>query len=116
MDINIQANGATLPAGALRQKVSLDGAESFTIRILSVHPENGYDENDTPILSERMMAQAQYPDGFIKNHQVATLEDLATKISGQLRGRYGVGSFSFSTLTDGLKAGEITVTEVKYDD
>lgn len=116
MDINIQANGATLPAGALRQKVSLDGAQSFVIRVVSVHPENGYDENDTPILSERMMAQLEYPDGFIKNHQVATLEDLATKITGQLRGRYGVSSFEFSTLPDGLKAGEITIAEVKYDD
>lgn len=96
--------GAVLPPGTL-PTVSLQSNEVH-VRITGVSDEDGM-----------LMARVEYPDEFVKNHQADNgVHDLLGKITNQLRGRYGVSTFSILSLPPQVSAGEIYVFgEVQYD-
>ncbi len=52
-----------------------------------------------------------YPSGFIKHHQAETVADLAGKVAGVLRARYGAKSVSFRSVPQSLNAGEVFAVE-----
>lgn len=62
---------------------------------------------------ERRYVTVQYPDGFTKDHQVKNVEDLAPKITSQMRGHYGVTSVKFLSLPPSLEEGEVVEVAVE---
>lgn len=99
----ITATGSVLPAGTL-EKISLDGAVELTLKIAEYSDQDGM-----------QIAQVVYPDGFVKNHQTETVEDLLGKVSNQLRGRYGVVKFDIDKVPGALKQDEVFILKgVEY--
>ncbi len=76
------ARASTLPAGSVPPVASLDDG-MIEIKIIKVRENNEL--------------SVQYPDGFVRDHQAATVEDLIPKIVNNLRARFGVQSVSTIT-------------------
>lgn len=72
------------------------------------------DKNKAPIpaKSGRFMVKCVYPDGFAKNHQVTTPQDLAAQVLPVLRFRYGATECNITRLPDSLTAGSTLTVEV----
>lgn len=112
-DLQSSAKASVLPAGSL-PKVVL-GDVQMKVKILSIEPENGYDEDGNALPAENDMVKVQYPDGFIKNHQISKTDEVATltaKIQSTLTGRYTINSFSFDTIPALTVGAEINLLEV----
>ncbi len=117
--------GTVLPPGTFPPKASLS-AGKVTITIEAAPGENDglfardekgkviLDENDNPVpaVSENMVAKCVYPDGFTKNHQTNSPQDLVAKILVQLRSHYGVTEAKVVSLPEALTAGAIIELEI----
>lgn len=77
--VSYNARTSTLPAGSLPPVANLKtGTLKFEfVKVVSDGGDGKY-------------VHVQYPDGFVKEHQVLKIEDLIPKIVNTLRGRYGV--------------------------
>lgn len=96
----MQGSGMVLPEGAI-EKIKLDG-DTLHIAIIGLIP----DEN-TVIVA--------YPDGYTRHHQAKTVIALLQKIEGQLRGRYNLTSFAFTSIPESLSTGTtITLGDINY--
>ena len=112
--MQITAKAGVLPAGTL-PRILLPADLPMEIKILAIDPENGYSEEGKPIPSEHEMVKVQYPDGYIKNHQIKDLRgaELLAKIQNLLQTRYAIQSFEFDKIP-AFKAGvTIKLLEVK---
>ena len=106
---------SVLPAGSL-PKIDL-GDAALKVKILAIDPENGYDEAGEPNPSDNDMIKVEYPDGYIKNHQVSKTDEvvsLAAKIQSVLLGRYTIKAFAFDTIPALTVGAEINLLEVVY--
>lgn len=102
--VSASGTGSVLPPGTL-PKVSLSNATSISVVVLEVENQQGM-----------TIVKTQYPDGFVKNHNADTVEQLLGKITNQLKGRYGVASFSFDAIPSVLAGNEhILLKEITYD-
>jgi hypothetical protein len=104
---------ATLPEGAITVTIDAVVGENDG---LFVRDENGNlvleDGEPVPAPSENFMVRCVYPDGFAKNHQVATPADLAPKVIGILRGRFGkAGEINVLSLPEELAVGQTLTLE-----
>lgn len=106
--LSSRGNGGVLPAGTL-PKINL-GDTPTVLKILAIEPENG-----EGVASENDMIAVQYPDGFVKHHQIKELDvvDLLSKIKNTLMGKYNIASFSFDTIPALAVGAEINLLEVK---
>jgi len=95
MKLSITAAGAVLPPGSTTHAALESGTQTVSI--------DGLDESG--------MVRCVYPDGFVKHHQAETVENLATKVTGQLRGRYGLAEVVFTAVPKALEAGEAFTVE-----
>lgn len=59
-------------------------------------------------------ACVQYPDGYLRQHQVSNVIELLDKIAGQLKTRYNIQSFHFIAVPQALEPSTITIGEIKY--
>ncbi len=66
-------------------------------------------------VADAWTACVEYPDGYVRQHQVFTLTGLLDKISGQLKTRYNLLSFEFKAVPQGLDNGAIIkIGGIKY--
>lgn len=91
----IAAEGAVLPP-SIPDSPLLGGAVAVSV--------DGLDDSGH--------VRAVYPDGFVKHHRAETVEELAVKVTAQLRGRYGVTDVQFKSIPAVLAAGESFTAEV----
>ena len=82
--------GTVLPAGSLPTVDTLP--ESYEVKI------DGFDDSG--------LVRCIYPGEFVKHHQAAAVDDLATQVVSQLRGRYGATSVEFASVPKAIKAGQ----------
>jgi hypothetical protein len=100
----LSGSGTVLPG----QSTASLPAGSVTITIEAAPGENDglFDAQGNPAVSENVMARCVYPDGFIKNHQTNSPQDLFGKVVNMLRNRYGVtGDITMVSLPDAVTAG-----------
>lgn len=83
--MQITGNGAVLPPGT--PSAALPPGD-YTVTI------DGTDGSG--------MLRCVYPGGFVKHHQAATVEELATKVTAVLRTRYGATDVQFTTAPKSL--------------
>lgn len=89
---------ASLPAG--KNVITIDAAP-------------GENDGIEGAVSENVIARCVYPDGFVKNHQTNSVTDLFTKVTNQLRNRYGVtGDIKVIKLPDAVIAGATIEVEI----
>lgn len=112
--MEVSAKAGVLPAGTL-PRILLPAELAMEIKILAIDPENGYDEEGKPVPSEHDMVKVQYPDGYIKNHQVKDLlgAELLAKIQNLLQTRYAIQSFEFDKIPAFIAGSTIKLLEVK---
>lgn len=104
----VQSMLTKLPAGSLPPVTTL-ATGSHTLSIVGKESDGGV-EGETEF-GERWYIDLQYPDGFVRMHQVKTVEEITAKIVNQLRGRYGVDSVEFTAIPTELNVGEtFTIT------
>jgi hypothetical protein len=109
--MSISGTGTVMPAGTLAASASLPSGK-FTVTIVELHPENGYDAEGKPRPSEHLEALCVYPDGWERSHQIKTVEDVLARVIGQLRGRYGAGEVKILKAPKELKSGAVIELEV----
>lgn len=83
--------GAVLPAGAEAPITTLPEG-GYEVRI------DGFDDSG--------LIRCVFPGDFVKHYQAESVTDLATKVVGQLRGRYGATEVAFASVPKAIKAGE----------
>jgi hypothetical protein len=108
--VETTATGTVLPPGTAAPKILTPGEAKILVE--AVDPENGYDAEGKPRPSEHFMARCVYPDGWVKAHQVKTIEDLLPRIVNQLRWRFGITEVKFIQTPSELKAGVTITVEV----
>lgn len=94
-DIKIESKGLVLPQGEPVAELA-EGAHTVTVEAIC---DDG-------------LIRCVYPDGFVKHHQAATVEELLGKVTSQLRGRYGVSDIQFTSAPKELTAGATITVEV----
>ena len=105
----MNSSGTVGPPGSAG-KILLSGDELEMV-IVSALPENG-----PGVPSEFLNVVVKYPDGHERQHQTKDVQHLLTQITGQLKGRYNLKSFTFSHAPDGLAAGALIKTgDNEYD-
>ncbi len=82
-----------MPEGSV-PRVKLSGDE-LDVKLRSYSVNDGWN------------ACVEYPDGYMRQHQVFNLNELLDKIAGQLKTRYNVVSFEFKAIPQGLDNGSI---------
>jgi hypothetical protein len=106
MTLTPSGRGTVLPGSPDAEPLS----GTVTVAIESAPGENDGIEG---AVSESKMARCVYPDGYVKNHQVNTPQDLADKVIAQIRGRYGnAGDITVTKLPAAIEAGETLTLEV----
>lgn len=94
---NAAARASVLPAGSVPPSDSLKPGK-YTLKIVKMS-EHGNNE-----------FSLEYPNKFVRDHQAATIEELAPKITAQLRARYGVDTVKMVKVpTEIAEGAEITV-------
>lgn len=111
--LSMSGTGTVLAPGMAAPVASLPPGKTI-ITIESAVGENDglLDKDGKPAVSENLMVRCVYPDGFAKSHQVAKPEDLAPRVTGILRGRYGVTGEIKIIKLPALKAGETIEVEI----
>ncbi len=94
-DIKIESKGLVLPQGV---PVAQLAAGPHTVTVEAICDDG--------------LIRCVYPDGFVKHHQAATVEDLLAKVTAQVRGRFGVAEVQFKCVPKSLAAGETITVEV----
>ncbi|WP_020467880.1 hypothetical protein [Zavarzinella formosa] len=92
--MNTTGTGAVLPQGSP----------------IDTLPEGGY-EVTIDGLDDSGLLRCVYPNGFVKHHQVNTVEELAVRVTNQLRARYGANEIVFAHAPASLDAGQSFVVE-----
>lgn len=94
---SVVASGAAtlLPAGTLPTIPLELGSHHMSIELVT---------ND-----EIPEALVVYPDGFKKFHQVHDITDLAGKIGGTLKGRYGVEAWQFLSCPKDVRVADMEI-------
>lgn len=108
MSIITTASGAVLPPGSVPPVATLPPGK-VTVTVESAPGENDGIEGAT---SENVVAKCVYPDGFTKNHQTNSPQDLAVKVLNTLRSRYGVAEVNVTKLPEQVVAGATIELEV----
>jgi hypothetical protein len=81
--------------------------------VVTIEAAPGENDGIEGAASENVMARCVYPDGFVKNHQTNSPEDLFGKVANQLRNRYGVtGEINVVKLPDEVTAGATIEMEI----
>ena len=100
--LKVGGQGTVLPPSTLPAK-KLSG-DKLTLRIDAVNTD----------LVEIPEVRIVYPDGYAKWHQAEDIAGLMAKVSGTLKGRYGVEGFAIASTPGKLAKGEIKLTDVTY--
>lgn len=101
----MQGKGVVLPANSL-PKVKIDQKAEYWLKISQIFTE-GYETPECEVV---------YPDGFLKHHQAPNMASLLEKITGTLRGRYGIEELKFASFPKELEEGDIAITGVVFAD
>ena len=96
----MQGKAIILPEGTIK-KIILSG-DDLEVKLLSYSVQDSWNAN------------VQYPDGYVRQHQVFTLTGLLDKIAGQLKTRYNIVSFEFRSVPQDLTPSTITIGGIKY--
>jgi hypothetical protein len=89
---------STVTPGVIPETPLLESGE-HSILVIAVRGENDglLDAEGNPAASEHQEVTCEYPGGFTKTHQVNTADELFVRITGILRGRFGVNEITFAT-------------------
>jgi hypothetical protein len=115
---DISGSGVMLKPGMVPPTEPLANGPCKVV-IEAVTPENPpgmkppLDAEGKPLpIDESFMARCVYPDGFVKEHQVKSVQDLLPKVINQIRSRYGFAEANITALPKQLKAGTAIELEV----
>jgi hypothetical protein len=111
MLVRVSVNATVSPSNPPAEPLLDAGQHSITITAIRGENDGLIDAEGNPAISEHQEVTCEYPDGFTKNHQVASQEDLYSRIATVLRNQYGIAEFTFSnTIT--LDVGQQIMIEV----
>lgn len=92
-----QGSGSVLPAGSVAPAASLPEGENV-VTVDHIEEDGG-------------LVNCVYPDGFAYSHGAADVSELLTKVTGQLKGRYGWSEVTFVSVPADIEPGAtITVS------
>ena len=117
-DIKTMAQGTV---SAPLPPMKLDDKE-FKLKIISVHPENGYESDDDgqddlkkPRPSDNQMVRVAYPAGIEKTHQCKNVKALVQQIEAFMAQRFDIKDLIIQTPKK-MADGETITVEVNHDD
>lgn len=93
----MSAKAGLLPAGSDPVKATL---------------KQGVHEITVVKTGENNELRVKYPDGWERDHQATTPQELAPKIVNNLRARYGVESVTINKIPDGLTVSATFAVEI----